>query len=1438
MAWVLVFFLSVALVRANGDVDHFIQSQAFQYAETETCKSGSDMCYNGNGGDDVQGDCCTGMVCIQKLHHMGRCEIRTAEGQLLNMWRTGELRNITELDISPYGLKGGRIPEVLGHCTWVTSVDLSSLALDGPIPSSFANLVNLRTLDLSKNSLSGPIPAWLANLSQLRTLALSSNAFSGAIPQELTALGKLQHLHLDSNLLSGPLPDLAALQSLVTFSVNENFLNGEVPQSLAKLGSLTQLLLGSNVFSGEVPPALGELRLLRKLDLSRNFLTGPLHSSLGGLRQLEELLLCHNQLSGTIPATLGEMESLLTLDLSVNQMAGPLPQELGKLHQLRTMSLAGNKLSGVVPGDLGNLSSLLVLELQNNELTRLSPELGRLRNLTGLRADHNQLEGNFPTELAGLHLLQELILSWNNLQGPLPLELRNLTKLERLELQHNSFSGEIPDLFDSMTALQVLNLGHNQFSGLPPRSLYPQPVGESYYDMPFFPAQLRVLILSNNQLSGSLWDVKPSWWAYGEIAHGGAWSALEVLDVAGNKDLRGPFVRTDYALNLATVRAGGCNFSSLHAQSSNIRHLDLSGNPLGEVPDEVLKLQLLEELDLSDCNISQWPLRGVPRLPCSRDVREPPFPWTALTKLVVSRNPLRMKVQLFVDSLSYLPRLRSLEARACGLESVIEDFDIHKEEATCNAAWRPWMGFTALHVLDMGQNQIRGIRADPPAHLRIGKLDYNDLTDLVDAWWTQNSTKYLAGNEKLAWPVGRQESAGCPSWGARSTPLQVDMSKFSFVLGTAHECTHLENVYVDGWTFNQSGMCRCLPGYGGSGTNCSLCPANHFSQWKNGCNMEAVCPKCGPYQVSDVGSSSALDCKCDPSIRGLIQQGRVCRCQQENHYVDLTWKACRACPAARDSDGRSGKDHCRAGLPSYALLAGIVALVTLSISFLPMALGCLPSVIEDVSLKNEKLRVTTTLSHHCLRWVRWHMPVRLYCTGHPGLDTPQKPLKVLVADRNHLWLCRGSQEPLDVDMGTSMGFVRVCFPHALLCLGFAGVPFILWAAAFEAVALLLSSLFFLPLLAIAAAHFLASCLALVLHASWWFWASSTTLRARHRRFLQALHLELPQPVRVPSGSGRAISAKQLSDFFHDFRDLIRDRNMYYIDSNLVRPLTARQKVSFAELVGPKEVTWFVSHYWGSPFQHFISSILQHAHTFPDWQSQTFWVCTFSNNQWSIGEELGEGKWWQSSFYKALQSSSCCGTLMIFDQKATPLTRVWCLFEVFTTMRLTGSQRPGFQGLLLGTETGVLNRGHGSMDVALSLAQRLSTLDLRNAEASNPDDLVLIHGLVEGMGGFDMVNGFVRTAIKDAMEVMYTAFNESVQVVMRTLGESQGSALNAKEEPEMPHEEMDVEEKPGNALEEPRHKGLKLPWLSLLEGAVLLLIAGTAFIAGRTVLTFE
>jgi len=249
--------------------------------------------------------------------------------------------------------------------------------------------------------------------------------------------------------------------------------------------------------------------------------------------------------------------------------------------------------------------------------------------------------------------------------------------------------------------------------------------------------------------------------------------------------------------------------------------------------------------------------------------------------------------------------------------------------------------------------------------------------------------------------------------------------------------------------------------------------------------------------------------------------------------------------------------------------------------------------------------------------------------------------------------------------------------------------------------------------------------------------------------------------------------------------------MYYLNKNIVMPLTSSKKISFAELAGPCLVHWFVSHYWGTPFRHFCEAVLNHAQDVggheperadanrrsrkatPSWFSTSYWICILSNNQYSVAEEIGQDPA-DSSFCLALKSGHCKGTAMILDTNATPLTRSWCLFEVLQTFALTIEDQK-FEGLLLCTSSGVLNHGSAGVDVAMNMAKRLANLQLEDASATNSEDKLAIDALVRAMpGGFEAVNLFVRTVFRRALWVMKRGFEGDFAQLVGLLDRSTAS----------------------------------------------------------------
>ena len=113
--------------------------------------------------------------------------------------------------------------------------------------------------------------------------------------------------------------------------------------------------------TGELPPGLGRLTELRRLDLR------------GTLGQF-----ISKPLIGAIPPELGNLAKLEYLDLSQNFLSGRIPPELANLTELSHLYLSLNFLSGSIPLGLAGLSPYLSVDLEYN-----TPELMRTCRATG-----------------------------------------------------------------------------------------------------------------------------------------------------------------------------------------------------------------------------------------------------------------------------------------------------------------------------------------------------------------------------------------------------------------------------------------------------------------------------------------------------------------------------------------------------------------------------------------------------------------------------------------------------------------------------------------------------------------------------------------------------------------------------------------------------------------------------------------------------------------------------------------------------------------------------------------------------------------------------------------------------------------------------------------------------------------------------------------------
>jgi len=426
--------------------------------------------------------------------------------------------------------------------------------------------------------------------------------------------------------------------------------------------------------------------------------------------------------------------------------------------------------------------------------------------------------------------------------------------------------------------------------------------------------------------------------------------------------------------------------------------------------------------------------------------------------------------------------------------------------------------------------------------------------------------------------------------------------------------------------------------------------------------------------------------------------------------------------------------------------------------------------IQDISAEGEGTKlVMTSLGHHHLH-KGCTFPVTFYQTNHFLLDTCTH--RAIVLDRFRVEITTSKNEFFQADAsgGHLVLSIRGTFWYTQV---YQVIPvliliILLLGIGFGAVSFGNPPLYFA--LGLAACEI--SLATLGRFAVWKHQQYRSPLDWRLRQYDTILTEKNPKPEACARGPLRALTAYQLFDLFDFFQAFIKGRNMYYIDPNIVRPLTKKYRLSYAERVGPSQVDYFISHWWGTPFRNFCESVKRHAihmsHSDDEgqWKKIAYWICTFSNNQYRVKEELGVTHE-ESSFFKALHSDRCKGTAMIMDEEASLLKRSWCLFELLQTVRKTQSaaaikdavescviseeSKHRFAGMFFCTTTGVLNYGHATVELAMKIGQNIKGLSLEHATATSQEDKDMINRLVlEEMGSYDRINQILRDNLAEAL----------------------------------------------------------------------------------------
>lgn len=240
---------------------------------------------------------------------------------------------------------------------------------------------------------------------------------------------------------------------VTAIQIGNQSLAGTLPPEIGNLTALTRLELQNNRISGALP-SLARLSLLQFLLLHDNLFSSIPPNFFSGLTSLTAVYLDYNPFKPwQIPASLRDADGLVNFSANSANVSGSVPDFLAtSFPSLDHLALAFNLLSGQLPATFAG-SGIRSLWL-NNQVggNSLSGSISVVQNMTALEQlwlHSNSFYGPLP-DFSGLVGLRDLMIRDNKLTGPVPRSLTSLKSLTRVALTNNFFQGSVPEFSDSV----------------------------------------------------------------------------------------------------------------------------------------------------------------------------------------------------------------------------------------------------------------------------------------------------------------------------------------------------------------------------------------------------------------------------------------------------------------------------------------------------------------------------------------------------------------------------------------------------------------------------------------------------------------------------------------------------------------------------------------------------------------------------------------------------------------------------------------------------------------------------------------------------------------------------------------------------------------------------------------------------------------------------
>ena len=254
----------------------------------------------------------------------------------------------------------------------------------------------------------------------------------------------------------------------------------------------------------------------------------------------------------------------------------------------------------------------------------------------------------------------------------------------------------------------------------------------------------------------------------------------------------------------------------------------------------------------------------------------------------MSGCPLNCSIGQLLLPLAGTP-VTSIAAAHCGLTGSMIDLSAVDAKVDGNYIWWKSILGQSLQIIDLKHNNLQEV-GKLPAKVRMD-ISHNKKTLTVRPNVLQKAVKdgieLWVFNTEIS---NRKELQKLLNSELVLDEVWVDSTK-------SYACRNLvvPNVRVSPDLFLPLDMCGCRPGYAGTGTNCSFCPANTFSRQNNQTRCQRCPLKSSTNQSSHQLATSEEACRCSYGFVGEQNSELICQCPQNEALSRADEERCVSC---------------------------------------------------------------------------------------------------------------------------------------------------------------------------------------------------------------------------------------------------------------------------------------------------------------------------------------------------------------------------------------------------------------------------------------------------------------------------------------------------------------------------------------------------------------